>query len=279
LTGGLSVTSQDVFHHALKLKRIIRIIFKTLTFILLSLTASTTAWAAVIVQVQNATITAGGTGFVDVLISSTGTDNLLLTQFDFRISGNDVNGALQFRNTADQSNSEQVVNSPSGYVFLGDTDPANWSANRQVTPTELLGGDFTASFSGVAVDGTQKLLARLEIEHVTGTPLAADGDSFTLSLWNADQGTVDPFDDSTFFLDDSFNPLVFDTDSTPNTLGSPSAFLNFGTITVMSDSAVVPEPGTFAIFTIGGIAFAGRKYRRRLGAKSPKKPDEFSSTV
>jgi hypothetical protein len=90
---------------------------------------------------------------------------------------------------------------------------------------------------------------------------------------------VDPFDDSTFFLDDSFNPLVFDTDSTPNTLGSPSAFLNFGTITVMSDSAVVPEPGTFAIFTIGGIAFAGRKYRRRLGAKSPKKPDEFSSTV
>jgi hypothetical protein len=268
-----------MFLHASNLKRVFRIMFKQLSFILLWLIASTTASAGVIIQVQNATITAGGTGFVDVLISSTGTDNLSVMQFDFRISGNAANGALQFRNTADQSNSEQGVSFPIAYVFLGDTDPANWFANRQATPTELLGGDSTASFSGVAIDGTQKLLARLEIEHITGTPLAAVGDSFTLSLWN-DLGISDTFDDdSTFFLDEGLNPLVFDTDSTPNTLGSPSAFLNFGTITVTADSAVVPEPGTFAIFTIGGIVFAGRKYRRRLGAKSPRELVESRSNV
>ena len=239
--------------------------FKQLTLILLSLTASTTASAGVIIQVQNATITAGGTGFVDVLISSTGTDNLLLAQFDFRISGNAANGALQFRSTADQSKSEQLVNSPFAYVFLGDTDSANWFANQQATPTELLGGDFTVSTTGVTLDGTQKLLARLEIEHISGSPLAAVGDSFTLSLWNADQGNADPIDDSTLFLDDMFNPLMFDIDSTPNTLGAPPAFQNFGTITVTSiASATVPEPQhSFAILAIVGIAFARRKYRRR----------------
>ena len=242
--------------------------FKQLTFILLSLIASTTASAGVIIQVQNATITAGGTGFVDVLISSTGTDNLILAQFDFRISGNAADGALQFRSTANQSNSEQVVNSPFAYVFLGDTNPANWFANRQATPTELLGGDFTVSPTGVTVDGTQKLLARLEIEHITGTPLAAVGDMFTVSLWNADRGTTNPSDDSTFFLDDMLNPLSFDPDSTPNTLASPSAFQNVGTITITGTPAVVPEPGTFATLMIAGIAFAGREWRRQRGAKS-----------
>lgn len=254
--------------------------FKQLTLILLSLTASTTASAGVIIQVQNSTITAGGTGFVDVLISSTGTENLLLAQFDFRISGNDANGALQFRSA--QSNSEQGVTSPFAYVFQGDANPSNWFANQQATPTELLGGDFTVSTTGVTLDGTQKLLARLEIEHISGSPLAAVGDSFTLSLWNADQGNADPFDDSTLFLDDMFNPLMFDIDSTPNTLGAPPAFQNFGTITVTavpSATAVVPEPGSFAIFTIAGLAFAGRKWRRRRGAELQTVLNKFSSPV
>ncbi len=245
--------------------------FKRLSFILLSLTVSTTASAGVIIQVQNATITAGGTGFVDVLISSTGMDNLFLAQYDFRISGSATDGALQFRSTANQSNSEQGADLPMwpfAYVFLGDTDPMNFSAALQPTPTELQGGDFTDSFTAVAVDGTQKLLARLEIEHITGTPLAAVGDMFTVSLWNADRGTTNPSDDSTFFLDDMLNPLSFDPDSTPNTLASPSAFQNVGTITITGTPAVVPEPGTFATLMIAGIAFAGREWRRQRGAKS-----------
>ena len=109
--------------------------------------------------------------------------------------------------------------------------------------------------------------------------MAAVGDSFTLSLWNADQGNAEPFDDSTLFLDNMLSPLSIDPDSTPNTPGSPSAFQNSGTITVTSDSAVVPEPGTFATLTIAGIAFAGRKWRRRRGAKSPTELNESSSTV
>ncbi len=253
--------------------------FKQLCFLLLSLAASTTASAGLVIHVQNATITAGGIGFVDVLISSTGTDNLASAAFDFRISGSAANGALQFRSTANQSNSEQLADQPLfpfSYVFLGDTDPAFFLAN-QVTPTELLGGDVTASFSGVTVDGTQKLLARLEIEHITSTPLAAAGDTFTLSLWNADQDTLDPFDDSTLFLDETFAPLSFDTGSTPNTLASPSAFQNFGTITITSITAV-PEPGTFTTLAIAGIAFAGIKWRRKFSKRSPS-PETTTSHV
>jgi hypothetical protein len=233
------------------------------------ITCSAPASAAIIIQIQNATIAAGGTGFVDVLISSTGTDSLASAGFDFRIMGPIGNGSLRFRSTAQQSNSEQSASAPPeahDYVFLGDTDPGNFFAVRQLDETRLLGGDSTFSGTNVMLDGTQKLLARLEIEHVTGTPLAAVGDTFTIGLWNDEGDAFDPYDDSTLFLDDALNPLTFDLNSTPSTLAMPGSFLNFGTITVTA--AAVPEPGSFVILGILAAVVCTRRMHRTAGGRN-----------
>ena len=207
----------------------------------------------IIVDVQNASISAGGTGFVDVLISSTGTDNLFLTGYHFEITGSVANGALQFRPNAFQTNAQQSVVAPVPYVFAGDTDSGNFFANRQdPTLTQIIGGDNTLSGTGISLTSTQALLARLQVEHVTGTPLAAVGDTFTVKLINDDNGTpVDFTDDSTQFLNDTLNNLTID----------PLSYFGSGTITIAS--AAVPEPSTFAVLAIASAAVIGKRLRRR----------------
>lgn len=238
---------------------------KTFLLWLATLIGSMPAYGDIIVQVQNASITSGGTGFVDVLISSTGTDNLYSAGYDFQIFGLQGNGSLIFRpsfnplsplDPSNQTNSEQAVNSPNAYVFLGDTDAANFYAIQDPSETRMLGGDSTLSTNNISLTSTQLLLARLEIQHVTGTPLAAIGDTFTIALVNNDNVTpVDLTDDSTLFQDNGFNPLTFAAGS------DPSAFLNVGTVTITA--AAVPEPGTFAVLTIAAASWCGHRFRRR----------------
>jgi hypothetical protein len=211
------------------------------------------AFGDIIVDVQDASISAGGTGFIDVLISSTGTDNLYLTSYHFEITGSVANGELQFRPNAFQTNVQQSVVAPVPYVFSGDTNSGNFFANRQdPTLTQIIGGDSTLSGTGISLTSTQALLARLQVEHITGTPLAAVGDAFTVKLINDDNGTpVDFTDDSTYFLDDSLNNLAID----------PLSYSGSGTITITS--AAVPEPSTFGVLGFASIAFIGKRWRRR----------------
>lgn len=198
---------------------------------------------------------------MDVWITSDGTDNLFSAGYEFRITGSTLSGALQFRATGDQSNSEQSEPGPPEYVFLGDTDPGNFFANRQPVETQLIGGDFTASGANMPlINGSVRLLARLEIEHITATPLAAVGNVFQLGLWNEDQGTADQLDDSTLFMDELGNPLTFAAGSAPSTTSAPGAFLNLGTITV---TAAVPEPGTFVALAVAAAGLSARRWRRQ----------------
>jgi hypothetical protein len=96
------------------------------------------------------------------------------------------------------------------------------------------------------------LLARLQVEHITGTPLAAVGDTFTVKLINSDNGMPGDFtDDSTQFLDDSSNNLTID----------PLSYSGSGTITITS--AAVPEPSTLAVLAFVSATFIGRRWRRR----------------
>lgn len=157
---------------------------------------------------------------------------------------------------ANQTNSEQSVNSPNPYVFLGDTDAANFYATQDPSETRVFGGDSTFSLNNISLTSTQLLLARLEIQHVTGTPLTAVGDTFTIALVNNDNGTPgDLTDDSTLFQDNALTPLTFAVGS------DPSLFLNIGTITITS--AAVPEPGTFAVLTFAAASWCGHRLRRR----------------
>ena len=217
------------------------------------LSASTSCFGDIIVDVQNASISAGGTGFIDVLISSDVTDNLFQSAYHFEITGSVANGSLQFRPSVFQTNVQQSVVTPVPYVFAGDTDPGNFFATRQdPTVTQIIGGDNTLSGTGISLTTTQTLLARLQVEHITGTPLAAVGDTFTVKLINNDNGTPGDFtDDSTQFKDDLLNNLTID----------PLSYSGSGTITITS--AAVPEPSTFAVLGFASIAFIGKRWRRR----------------
>jgi hypothetical protein len=226
--------------------------FRTAFLIFVFCSVSQAALGGVIVEVGNASIAAGGTGFVDVWISSTGTDLLSSAAYEFKITGSATNGALEF--SSSQLASEQ---GEPDYVFYPDTDAANFfAAPDAVAPTHLLGGDSIAMSGPTAITltSTKQLLARLELVHVS--PVNAIGDQFTISLINtnpllpSDPG-YDPLADSSLFLDDNFTPLSI----------ASASFSGSGTISITS--AAVPEPGTFA--ALGLAAFAGgvRHLRRR----------------
>lgn len=215
---------------------VIKVLTRYFVF-LLAATISSPLSADIIVDIQDATIAAGGTGFVDVLISSNSISDLASFGFEFQISAPTVNGALRF--SAVQSDSETTAQSPLDYdyVFLGDS--INFSAVRQ-DPDEqsLVGGD--AASANVSITGTQLLMARLEIEHITGTPLAAVGDTFTVSLLPGP---------NTEFLDENLAPV--------NLFSSSS-----GTITI---TAAVPEPGSTSILLASSAAgFWWTRRKRRL---------------
>jgi hypothetical protein len=198
----------------------------------------------IIVDVQDATIAANGSGFVNVLISSNGTLTDLIQSFgfEFQISAPTVNGALRF--SAVQSDSETIATSPD-YVFLGDS--TNFNANRQ-DPDEqrLVGGD--AASANVNIAGGPFLMARLEIEHLTGTPLAAVGETFTISLV---PGV------NTDFLDENLVSL---------TQGIHSS----GLVTITS--AAVPEPGTLGVLLAGSAV--GLWWKRRSKSQNQHRESE-----
>ncbi|MCA9061535.1 MAG: PEP-CTERM sorting domain-containing protein [Planctomycetaceae bacterium] len=215
-------------------------------FVLMLLLLTTTkVHADLIITFENSTVSSGGTGFIDVFIGSTGSDDLVLVGYEFSIAGADANGSLQFRDTLNQIDDEQ---NDSRYVFAGDTDPLNFLAARQdPTVTGLAGTDFANSLTDVTLSSfdAPRLLARLELEHVTTTPSAAIGDTFAISLIPV--GSL--FQDSAMVLNASTDSLPFS--SIP------------GTITITS--AAVPEPsslmfvGITAAFVIGRVRLQQRR--------------------
>ncbi len=194
------------------------------------------------VQVQNASIVSGGTGFVDVLISSdgfNGPDELYAAIYQFEIQGVAVDGDLTFQSP--QSDSETTVPGPSGYVF-GDTPTGNFAAGSNSPFLVLDGSDFLNALPAVTLSGTQQLLARLELQHTELSPSAV-GNTFTISLAN-----------------NAFTEFYSDDVGTLAAI-NPLSFSGFGTITITS--AAVPEPGTFVALTIAAATFCGHRLRRR----------------
>ena len=238
--------------------------FRISVVFLCLLTLCVPASAAVIIEVQNASITAGGTGFVDVLISSTASEDLYSVGYEFEITGDVLNGSLEFRpsfdfmdpgNETNQTNTEQSVSGPIPYVFFPDTSVDNFFANNlDPLGKQLIGGDTRSIDENISLTSTQQLLARLEVHHITSTPEAAINKTFKIMLKNsgqtsfgsvANQGTLGDLSD------DIVTPLGIDGDS----------FTSFGTITITS--AAVPEPSTFAIMGLIAAGLFGKKLRRR----------------
>ena len=100
--------------------------------------------------------------------------------------------------------------------------------------------DITGTLSDVIVDGTDRLLARLELTAATALP-PVPGDQFTITLVDSvflsTQGGVD-----------------INADASQLT----------GTVTI-SEANTVPEPASLTLFCLGGVglAAAGRRARRQ----------------
>lgn len=221
---------------------------RVLLSVWMSLIFVATGQAAIIVQVQNSQINAGGTGYVDVLLKGDPGDTLGRYGYEFEITGATAqSGDLQF--AATQSDSEQTETLPHPYVFLGDTDPTYFYSARGgggLDPATLVGSDLLATGNDVSIDGTF-LLARLELQHL-GT-MATGSHNFTVSLK----------------LPSSFTEFDRDWDSgTANSYDALTEVLaSPGTVTVLNNAAV-PEPTSLMIFGMGtlGIGLC-RRYRTR----------------
>ncbi len=210
--------------------------------------SSNGADAAIIVNVQDKTITAGSTSnFVDVFIrSSDGTDTLDFANYDFAISLVSGSSTLQFSGTQNA-----LQTGLPNYVFAGDAGPVT---EVTLNNSQYAANAGTISFNGVSLTTSPNtaLLARLEIDSVLGllTPAQANGNQFRISLVNSG---------NTLFLDENGATLGID----------PSSFslANSGLITIQS-SAAVPEPSTFAVIamTLGGLGVLRRRKNQKAEA-------------
>ncbi len=223
--------------------------FKISLILLCLLTLCAPAPGAVILSVQNANVTANGTGYVDVLISSSlAAEQLTTTNFAFNITGSpNLTGSLEF-----VAEPDPVNYSPPNYVFGAPT--GNYVDS--VTPsTSISGGDyFEIGDTSVTLTPTTQTLVRLGLKHTAvGDPALAVGSSFTI--------TMNPPGVSDFqFIDNNGTPGVFGDDIiTDLSLDPLSSFSG----TIMITSAAVPEPSTFAIMAMVGAGVVGRKLRRR----------------
>lgn len=204
--------------------------------ILFVLACSAGCRGELIIEVQDAQIPYGGSGYVDVLISSNSSDPL--SAFNARINitpGGSPNGDLQFDAVPFDAS---AVTSPFSYVFLGDS--AGYFVGGPL-PYEANVSDATLSASDVTLGGTKRLLARLAVTHVGGTS-AAVGETFSIV-----------FDHSTSVFLDSLSPPA------RSLAGSGQDWT--GTITI-----VTPEPSTGVVLLCAGAGVVlWRRRKRRSG--------------
>jgi hypothetical protein len=209
------------------------------------LVGSQPAEADVIIDVQDASITTNGTGFVDVLISSTATDLLTATSFEFTIGGTPTaTGSLEFQLESDDANY-----SPPGYVFgaaTGDYFDA-------LLPMDSMFGidSYQGGFTNVTLSGATQTLVRLLLKHTAiGDPNDSVGNTFTVSL---NTGGATDFS----FWDDMGTPSPLDDGPTSLNI---SPLSSSGTITITS--AAVPEPGTMGFLAVLSTTYLVRRFRR-----------------
>jgi len=184
----------------------------------------------IILTYLNTTFNSGGTGSIDVLIGSSGTDTLDFFSARFKIEQISGAGVLVFQAT--QSSSERL--SPD-YVFKNNLG-LGFNSIRDISNSLLL-TQFDRAAVNQPIGVGPFLLARLELEHIA--PVESTG-SYRISLVN------DSF--TAFRL--STSPIVID----------PSSFTNFGTVSITA----VPEPSSIALIVVGSTVFAFRQIRRRI---------------
>jgi len=197
----------------------------------------------VIVEVQDVTLAAGGSGFVDVLISSnaTGTadvvDSFFLSLVITDPNSHAVNGALEFDIEANQPD----ISTDASYVLFGDSSSYTVDRDTDVDPLTLSVDDYSVSGTGTVLSATKKLLARVAITHtLVGAASNAWGNSFTIGA-----------DSFTEFYDVGGNSLTISGSSTLS-----------GTVYIAA-----PEPSSLLLLGAGAMGFVYRIRQRRLSQR------------
>ena len=220
--------------------------------VLTTLTMATTMLVAsqcpadIIVTIPNVSVAPGGSGFLDVFISSDGTDAFQNYSLDFRVSGPaQATDPINFvESVTFGTPAPQLAATGPDYIFLGDSAEAAFSigidfvsdspgspvANDQINVMD--GTDSLADRTIALADGNF-LLARLNfVAPLSATP----GSVYDVSLDFGD------FQDSTFMSRDFSS--------------------NVGSITI--SAAAVPEPSSFAVLGCGvGCLLIHRRKKRR----------------
>lgn len=201
----------------------------------------------IIVSYQGGSIAAGGTGFIDVMVSSnasSGSPDLLdafSAHFLITPVGGAVSNGLQFVNL--QSDSQLGLGN---YVFAGNslTPPPIGSVSTATNTNDTFnGGDATLNAIPVALNNmlSPLLLFRLDLSATLANP----GDQFTIALQPGG---------GTEFLSDAL-------DSNSDLTFAASSFTPF-TITA------VPEPSSAGLMLIGSaIGFWMRRRKSRMTQK------------
>jgi len=185
-----------------------------------------TASGALVVSIQDAQVTGGGTGFADVYLRSTdGTDMITEVAYQFVLSGTGMGGSLGFVDLVDQMDASlvQSIAGPVPYVFFGNTDAMNYGYGMpDLLRTVISGGDATGSFTNFPITTSPRLLARVVFKDITPTPGASTG-TYGLSV-----------------------NLGFTDFKTAASISLPYTVDRLGSITV---GTAVPEPSSIAFAT------------------------------
>jgi hypothetical protein len=202
------------------------------------------ARADLIISIGNASVKQGGTGSVDVLLTSTASSNApdLINNYGFQlqITNNGVdNTQLAFSVNQDFGYISNTSLHPP-YLFLGDSTDAQpppspvGSPGQTVYPNDTFTGtDSTFSGNPVSLSsGNTYLLASLTVTTVTGAPPLI-GDSFTISLVPPSGNGSISTNPNTFFDNFNFNTGT-EISATPFTSTS-------GTVNI---AAAIPEPAS-----------------------------------
>lgn len=210
------------------------------------LTTSPQSQADVIITIPHVTVAPGGSGYLDVLISSDGTDSFQKYLLDFVVGGvGHAAAPINFVESAVPA--PQLTATGPDYIFLSNsleeylqlgidfvTDQAGGpTANDLITVADET---FSTLDRTIALSDGDFLLARLNfVAPLSATP----GNVYDISL------------DFGEFLDIDSNPAT-------DILSS-----NVGSITIVAAAAAVPEPSSIALLALGSLVWFDRSRRCR----------------
>jgi hypothetical protein len=179
--------------------------------------------ADVVVEVDSTLLAPGTTGIVSIYAKPGDRSPIALQSFGLKLQISSIagSGAGVLNFVDPQPNDTQTQ---SGYLFAGNTDSGHWTSNVSLDFLTVTLGDFTADETDVDLS-IRKLLARVQVQHITPHPNLTIGDVFNLSV-------VD--DGSTVFVDADGNTKLFSS--------SP------GNLTI-----ITPEPSTVGLLSAGSL--------------------------